>query len=181
MFRLFGVVRRMAVQTTYIVAGVRRLCEGTLLMRLAMTAQAAGSSVLPGEVLEADDFVDIAATGHVRRARPVAGFATMPVLQRRLEMGRSCKFLLVHILVAGLTGIGAHVLCSLRLRARSLTLRPDAGRRGDQNQDEPHYRVDSNKQEPDPDSGLLHIALSRASNNFVFVKSGDLPTLSRDE
>lgn len=64
-FRFCGVVRRMAVQTTYVVAGVHRTGEVALLVALTMATQATSIRLLLRQALKAYDFRDITAGSDV--------------------------------------------------------------------------------------------------------------------
>ena len=105
MLRLLGVMGRMAIQTANVVAVVWRLRKVVLLVRLAMAAQASGAGLFPRQILEADDLADIAASRHMGRPGSVAGFATMAVFQRGLEVRSTFELVLVHIFMACLAGV----------------------------------------------------------------------------
>ena len=82
-----------------------------LLMFLAVTTQAVRIRVLPRHGFEADDFAYVPATLDVRRARAVAGLATMSVLQRSFEVRSTLELVCVQILVACLAGIAPDIFC----------------------------------------------------------------------
>ena len=105
MLRLFGVMRRVAVQAPNIVARVRRRGEVPLLVLFTVAAQATGVGILLRHRLEADNLGHIPAAFHVGGSGTVTGLATVPVLQSGLEMGSVFEVLLVQVLVAGLAGI----------------------------------------------------------------------------
>jgi hypothetical protein len=106
----FGVVRGMAVQTTYVVAGVCRSREMALFMFFAMATQAASTGVLPRQPLEADDFGDVATALYMLRSGAVTGFAAVPIVQGGLKVRRGFEALFVQIFVARLACIDSDVL-----------------------------------------------------------------------
>jgi len=110
MLRLFGVMWRMAVETSNVIAVMGRLREAPLFVRFAVAAQAAFGGVLPRQALKTDDLADIAAALHMRRTGPVAGLTAMTVFQGGLEVWRALELFLVHILVAGFAGVRSHIL-----------------------------------------------------------------------
>ena len=80
-------------------------------MFLAVTTQAAGIRILPRHGFEADNLAYVTAALYVRRARAVAGLATMPVLQSGFEVRSTLELVCVQFLVAGLAGIAPHIFC----------------------------------------------------------------------
>src|ERR1017187_2955576 len=86
-----------------------------LLMFFGVATQAAHARLLSRQILEGYDFADIPAPGHVLRSWPVAGFAAVSIVERGFEMGRVFEGLLVKILMTGLTGICAYILCGVLL------------------------------------------------------------------
>jgi hypothetical protein len=116
--RFLGVVRGMTIQTTHVAAGMRGLSETGLLMFLRMAAQATRGRFLSREILEAYDLAYIAAASHVLRTGAVTGFASVSIVECGFKVRCVFKGLLVEILVAGLAGIRADVLCAFLLRSR---------------------------------------------------------------
>lgn len=62
MIGFFGVVRRVTVQASNIIAGVRRRREVPLLQPVPVTTQATRSRLLRGQCRETDDLRDVSAT-----------------------------------------------------------------------------------------------------------------------
>ena len=104
-----GVMRRMAVETTDVIAGMGRTCEVPLLMVFPVAAQATSAGLLAGEVLEADDLRDVSSTGNVFGSGTVTTFTPMPVFESRLEVRGRLKVLVIKLFMTGLAHIGADV------------------------------------------------------------------------
>lgn len=85
-----------------------------------MTTEADGAALRARQRLKAGDFCLVAPALHVLRSGTVARLAAMPVVQRRLEMGRAFKPLFVEILVASLASITPDVLGRLLLGRRGV-------------------------------------------------------------
>jgi hypothetical protein len=140
MLRFFGVMRRVTIQAPNIVARVRRCGEVPLLMFCAVTAQAAGIGILIRHRLEADDLGHIPAAFYVRGSGTMAGFATMSVVQRSLEMSRVFEVLFVQVLMAGLANVNSDILaCVLLGGGDVLFLRGGNGRPKNTKQRECHH------------------------------------------
>ena len=115
-------MRGMAIKAAYVVAGMGRCRVVPLLVLLTVATEASGAGLLPRQGLEADDLRDISAPFNVLRARPMARFAPVPILQGGLEMRSALEILLVEIFVAGFAGFGAQVVGRLILRRSTLIL-----------------------------------------------------------
>jgi hypothetical protein len=111
-FRFLGVMRGVAVQTTDIIAGVRRTGKMSLFVLFAVATEATSAGFLLRQVLEADDLGDVATTLYMFRSGTVTGFAAVLILQGRFEMRRGLKVLFVQIFMARLAGIDPDVLSS---------------------------------------------------------------------
>jgi hypothetical protein len=120
MLLFFGVMRRVAVQASNVVAGVRRSGKVPLLMIFTVATQAAGVGVLLRHRLEANDFGYVPAALNVRRSGTVTGLAAVPVVQGGLEVGGILEVLLVQVFVAGLANIYPNVLSCLLGRMRNI-------------------------------------------------------------
>jgi hypothetical protein len=143
--RLFGVVRRVAVQAANIVARVRRRGEVPLLMLFTVTTQATGVGILLRHRREADDLGHVPAAFYVRGSGAVTGLTSVPVVERRFEMRCVFEVFLVQVLVTGLTSVNSDIL-GLRLLGWGATvfLR---GRRGWSKQAEQQDRRRSQPQQ----------------------------------
>jgi hypothetical protein len=76
-FFFFGVMGRVAVETSNVAAGVRGFCKVRLLMTLAMAGETTRAGLLTGPALERKYFGFVAAARHMVRSGPVAAFATL--------------------------------------------------------------------------------------------------------
>ncbi len=74
----FCVVRRMTIQAANSIRRVRRARKICVLRTQRMAGQATGASILHAEILETDNFRNIAASLHVCRTRAMARFASVP-------------------------------------------------------------------------------------------------------
>ena len=90
-----------------------------MLIAVGMTREAALAGLFGGQLLEGDDFRDVAAAFNVSGARPVAIFASVLARLDQCIVRGVEKTLVVNVLVAGFAGIRAYV-AGLR---RSLSLR----------------------------------------------------------
>jgi hypothetical protein len=108
--RLFGFVRRVAVQAANIVARVRRCREVSLFVILTVTTQAAGVRILLRHRLETNDLGYVPSAFHVGGSRTMTGFAAVPIVQGGLEVWSVFEIVLVQVLMAGLAGINTHIL-----------------------------------------------------------------------
>src|SRR5450432_1048958 len=110
-------MRRVAVETADIVAGVGGLRKMRLRMTFSMAAQAAGAGLLPGMLLEYEYLRLIAAARHVVGARTVTSFTSLLCRTARLvESGLPMRRFLpgvVDFFVAGLAGFRSHILRGL--------------------------------------------------------------------
>ena len=68
----FGVVRRMTVKATYIIAGVRRIGEVALFVLRSVATEAPGIGFLARKILEVDDLGNVSAALHMRLSRAMA-------------------------------------------------------------------------------------------------------------
>lgn len=68
----FGMVRRMAVKTTNIIAGMRGTGEVPLFVLCGMATKAPGIGFLARKILEADDLGNVSAALHMRLSRTMA-------------------------------------------------------------------------------------------------------------
>lgn len=76
--RLFGMVRRVAIDTAHVVLQVRRAREVAVLLAKVVALQAALADLLRRSVLECEYLGFVAATLYVRSARAMAGFTSVP-------------------------------------------------------------------------------------------------------
>jgi len=113
LFRLFGVVRRVAIQAPYIIARVRRSGEVPLLMLCSVATQATGVGVLLRHRRKADDFGNIPTAFYVRRSRTVTGFTSVSVVQRSFEMRGVLEVIFVELFMTGLAGVDPDILRGL--------------------------------------------------------------------
>ena len=116
----FGVVRRMAVKTTHIIAGVRGIGEVALFVLRSVATEAPGIGFLAREILEADDLGNVSAALHMRLSRAMAGFAAVSISQRCFEMWSVLKAFFKHRFVACLASIAAGILFCLLASVRAL-------------------------------------------------------------
>ena len=94
----------------------------SLLQIFAVTTQAALVDFLLGEGGEADDLAHIPAALHVLGTGAVTGLATVSTFERRFEVRRLFKVLLVKIFVAGLADVDSNVLSTCFGRGSRITL-----------------------------------------------------------
>jgi hypothetical protein len=120
MLLFFGVMWRVAVQASNIVARMRRSRKVSLLMTIAVATQAAGIGVLLRHRLEADNLGHIAPAFYVRGPGTVTGLAAMTVVQGGLEVGCVLEVFLIQVFVAGLANIYPNVLPRLLGRRHSI-------------------------------------------------------------
>lgn len=131
MFWLLGLVGRVAVEASNIVAGMRRSREMALLPFLAMTAQAACAGSLRGQCREPNNLGDVPTAVHVCRSGAVTRFAAMPSLECGFEVWGQFKVIFVNVFVTGLAGVrsdilGGVILCGCAvLVSRAGRSRPD--------------------------------------------------------
>jgi hypothetical protein len=103
----------MAVNAANIVFQVRGPRKIAVFLPVAVAIHAALAGGLGGNAFEGEYFRLVAAAFHVFFARPVTGFAALPlgstlVLERGYKMRRGLK-VLEDVFVAGLAGFGADV------------------------------------------------------------------------
>jgi hypothetical protein len=79
-FRFLGVMRRVAVETTDVVAGVCRTREVPLFVLFAMATQATSAGFLRRKLLEADNLGDVATTLYMFRSGTMTGFTAVLIL-----------------------------------------------------------------------------------------------------
>jgi hypothetical protein len=115
-----GVMRRVAVQASNIVARVRRRGKVSLLMIFTVATQAARVGVLRRHRLEANDLGHVPPAFHVCGPGTVTGLAAVTVVQRRLEVRRVFEVLFVQVFVAGLANVYPNVLSRLLGSRRSM-------------------------------------------------------------
>src|SRR5450631_64226 len=109
-----GVMRRVAVETSDIAAGVGGLRKMGLLVTFAVAGQTAGTRFLPGNIFEREYLGFIAAAVHMVRSRTMAALATLVgggglFIQCRLPV-RCLLPGVVNVFVTGLAGLRSHVL-----------------------------------------------------------------------
>jgi len=119
---LLRVMRRVAIKTPDVTAGVRRFREMGLRMSLAVATQTAGTAGLPRLPREAEYFGFVATPGHVIRSRTVAAFATLiggatTFVEGRLPV-RAFLPAVVNLLVASFASFRSHVLRVVLHRGR---------------------------------------------------------------
>jgi len=90
-FRIFAVVRRMAIQAAHVVLDVHRAVEIHLFFSGSVTSHAAFADRFRAGGLETENLLHVARIVGVRRARPVATFAALmrgatAFVQRGLEV-----------------------------------------------------------------------------------------------
>ena len=76
----FGMMRRVAVQTAHVVAGMRGTGEVPLLVTITMTCQTAGARFLSRQPFKGDDLTDVTTTGYVFGSGAVTRFTTVSTL-----------------------------------------------------------------------------------------------------
>src|SRR5712691_6868427 len=107
-------MRRVTVEAVHIIALVGRAQKVAVLFSVLVASEAGGSDLIRGGAFERNDLCRIATRLHVFPSRPVAGFALpgcssgIALVKGNLPMRRGGK-VLVDLLVAILTALGAHV------------------------------------------------------------------------
>ena len=81
----------------------------SLLMLLAVATQTPRTRFLRRQRFEVDDLRDVSAAFYVRRARTMAGLATVTVLKSGFEVWSLFEVVLVYVLVTCLAGIRADI------------------------------------------------------------------------
>ena len=89
---------------------MRRRGEVPLLMTLTVATQATGIGILLRHRLEANYFGHIPAAFYMGGSGTVAGFTTMSVVQRSLEMRCILEVLFVELFMTGLASVNANIL-----------------------------------------------------------------------
>lgn len=100
----------MAVETADIIARMGRAAEVCLLAGISVTAQAAPASLLPRQLLEADDLGKVSPTRHMFSPWSMTRFASVTIFQCGLEVRGVLEALRQELLVASLAGVGTRVL-----------------------------------------------------------------------
>ena len=100
---------RMARETSDVIAGVGRAQEVGVLVAVRMARQTSLAGFFRAQLLERNDFRNVATAFHVRGARSVTILA--PVLARLDQRKMRCvlEILVVNVFVASLAGVSAHV------------------------------------------------------------------------
>jgi hypothetical protein len=111
-YTVFGMVRRVAVQATHVIARVCRRGEVPLLVTITMTCQTAGARFLSRQPFKGDDLTDVTTTGYVFGSGAVTRFTTVSALQCSLEVRRMFKIVSVQIFVTCLTGVTPNIFSS---------------------------------------------------------------------
>jgi hypothetical protein len=128
MLRFFGVMRRVAIQAPYIIAGVRRSGEVPLLMFCTVATQATGIGILLRHLLEANDLGHISAAFYMSGSGTVTGLTTVSVMQSCLEMRCVLEVLFVELFMTGLASVDSGILgCLLLGGSAALFLRGGMG------------------------------------------------------
>jgi hypothetical protein len=109
----FGVVRRMTIKTTNIIAGVGGIGEMPLFVLCGMATETSGIGFLARKIFEADDLGNVSAALHMRLTWAMARFAAVPISQRSFEVRSVLKTFFIHRFMACLTSVTAGVLFCL--------------------------------------------------------------------
>jgi hypothetical protein len=109
----FGMVRRMTVKTTNVIAGVGGIGEMPLFVLCAMATEAPGIGFLTRKSFEADDLGNVSSAFHMRLSWTMARFAAVPISQRGFEMRSVFETLFIHRFMTCLTSVAANILCCL--------------------------------------------------------------------
>jgi hypothetical protein len=104
-----GMVRRVATETADALGKMDRLAEIVGLGAGLVTAHAALADLCRRKFGEDDDFGDVAASGHVRAARSVAGLTAMFAVFQQGAVRGVGKAFFIHFRVASLAGIRPNV------------------------------------------------------------------------
>ena len=124
-----GMVRAVTIQTANIIAGMHGGAEVTLAFSFAMTLEAAPACFRARQFRKTHDLRFVASARHVLRARTMAGFASVAVSVRGLNMGSVGEMLLVYLLVAAHADVGTGVLRRIGSFAWRMLLGRERGQR----------------------------------------------------
>lgn len=100
---------RMAGEASNIVGGVGRTQEVGVLVAVRMASETSLARFFRAQLLERNNFRNVATTFDVRGARSVTILATVLARLNQREMRRVLKILVVKVFVTSLAGVSARV------------------------------------------------------------------------